>query len=489
MSSAAMPTQKMDLPLNIKVAYVINTVAAALGMVIPMGYMTLYFQNYIELSPALVALLTFIAGVINLPFSLIAGSIVQKSNSKLGQYRSWFIICSLISYVGTVLCFLPGIQTPGKALFVAVGFIISRVPANFNMAAGNGLQMKICGPNMMNRLGLAALSMQASNAITIITSATTAPLAIFLNNFFAQNGVDIGRGYQILALVYGAFGLFGSFNLFRVSKSYDIYDPNRKTNTMTNVSFLEMYKAYVSNKTLVAFAIRDIIAMLGMIAFGLNIYYFVYGFNVPGDTTPHYENLNMQAIANTITTALGLLGAFVMPPIGRKIGMKRTTLIVNGILCFTALINGFFSFGRLWVYITCQAVATFIMAASTAFGFNMYLNPCEEQLYKTGKDVRVAVMTLAMVPMSIGQLIGAPLTPILYKLIGFDQSVWPPVITNPHLLVQIMFWLPIPTTLISLLITLFAYKMTDQQAQFYISENQKRLMEQMMKAAEAKPAT
>jgi Na+/melibiose symporter-like transporter len=482
----AAPAQpKMDLPVNVRVAYVFNSIAGAFGMVIPMGYLTLYMQNYLGISPALVATLMAISGAINLPFSLIAPSIVQRSNSKIGQYRSWFIACGLASFTGTVLCFIPTIDTAGKAVLVALGFVISRVPTNFSMAANNGLMMKICGPNLGNRLGLSALNMQATNAINIVTSFSTPLLALKLNNLWLgmRGGslADVGNGYRFLAIVYGAFAVLGVLFLFRVSKTYDVHDPHRKQNTMTNVSFFEMYKGYLTNKTLVWFAIRDIIAAMGMIGMGLAVYYFIYA----ATDTPGYENLRYQSIANTITTAAGLFGAFIMPPFARRLGMKRTTITVNVILCVTAVINAIFAYQRIYVYVIVNALSSMFMMATMSFGFNMYLNPAEEQLYKTGKDIRVAAMTLAMAPMSIGMLLATPITPIIYKFIGFDQTVIPPVVANPELLVRLMFLIPVPTTLISILITLFAYRIKDSEAQFYMAENQKRMMEQMMKAAQA----
>jgi Na+/melibiose symporter-like transporter len=488
MSQVATPVApaqpKMDLPVKVRVAYVFNSIAGAFAMVIPMGYLTLYMQNYLGISPALVATLNAVAGIINLPFGLIAPSIVQKSNSKIGQYRFWFIGCGMASFIGTVLCFIPTINTPGKVALVALGFIVARIPTNFSMAANNGLMMKICGPNLGNRLGLSALNMQATNAINIVTSFSTPLLALYFNNLWLGrvdgNIADVGNGYRFLAIIYGIFAVAGVFVLFSVSKPYDVHDPHRKLNTMTNVSFLEMYKGYITNKTLVWFAIRDIISAMGMVGMGLAIYYFIYA----ATKTPGYENLRYQSIANTITTAAGLFGAFAMPPLGRKIGMKRTSLIVSGFLCVTALFNAVFAYQRLWVYVVCNAVASIVMMASMSFGFNMYLNPAEEQLYKTGKDVRVAAMTLAMLPMSIGMLLATPITPIIYRFIGFDQTVYPPVVANPELLVRLMFLIPIPTTLISILITLFAYRIKDSEAQFYMQENQKRIMEQMMKAAQ-----
>ena len=493
MSTASMPAApaapKMDLPIKIRVAYVFNSIAGAFAMVIPMGYLTLYMQNYLGISPTLVATLNAIAGLINLPFGLIAPSIVQKSNSKIGQYRSWFIGCGLASFVGTVLCFVPTLNTPGKVVLVAMGFIIARIPTNFSMAAGNGLMMKLCGPNLGNRLGLSALTMQATNAINIVTSFSTPLLALYFNNLWmgARDGslVDVGNGYRFLAIVYGVFAVLGVLYLFSVSKPYDVHDPHRKLNTMTNVSFLEMYKGYITNKTLVLFAIRDIITMFGMVGMGLAVYYFIYA----ATKTPGYENLRYQSIANTITTAAGLFGAFATPPLARRIGMKRTSIAVSLFLCVTSAINAVFAYQRLWVYVVCNAIASITMMASASFGFNMYLNPAEEQLYKTGRDIRVAAMTLAMVPMSIGQLLSTPITPIIYKFIGFDQSVYPPVVADPELLVRLMFLIPIPTTLISILITLFAYRIKDSEAQFYIAENQKRMMEEMMKAAQQANAT
>jgi Na+/melibiose symporter-like transporter len=478
----------MDLPIKIRVAYVFNSIAGAFAMVIPMGYLTLYMQNYLGITPTVVASLNAIAGLINLPFGLIAPTIVQKSNSKIGQYRVWFLGCGLVSFFGTLFCFIPTLNTPGRVALIAIGFILARLPMNFSMAANNGLMMKICGPNLGNRLGISALTMQATNAINIVTSFSTPLLALYFNNLWMgmmNNGLaDVGNGYRFLAVVYGIFAVLGVFYLFHVSKPYDAYDPNRKQNTITNVSFIEMYKGYITNKTLVWFAIRDIIASVGMIGMGLAVYYFIYA----ATKTPGYENLRYQSIGNTITTAAGLFGAFAMPPLARRLGMKRTVLTVNGILCVTAVINAIFAYQRIWVYVTVNALASIFMMATMSFGFNMYLNPAEEQLYKTGKDIRVAAMTLAMLPMTIGQLLATPLTPIIYKFIGFDQSVYPPVVADPELMVRLMFLIPVPTSLISILITLFAYRIKDSEAQFYMQENQKRIMEQMMKAAQANAA-
>jgi Na+/melibiose symporter-like transporter len=493
MSSAAMPAPpaapKMDLPVKVRVAYVFNSIAGAFAMVIPMGYLTLYMQNYLGITPALVATLNAIAGIINLPFGLIAPTIVQKSNSRIGQYRFWFIGCGLVSFLGTILCFTPTLNTPGKIALVAVGFVLARIPMNFSMAANNGLMMKICGPNLGNRLGLSALNMQAVNAINIVTSFSTPLLALYFNNLWLgmrdTSLVDVGNGYRFLAIIYGAFAVAGVLYLFIVSKPYDVYDPNRKQNAITNVSFLEMYKGYISNKTLVWFAVRDIISSMGMIGMGLAVYYFIYA----ATSTPGYENLRYQSIANTITTAAGLFGAFAMPPLARKIGMKRTSLAVSGFLCVTAVINAIFAYQRLWVYVSINALSSIFMMATMSFGFNMYLNPAEEHLYKTGKDIRVAAMTLAMLPMSIGMLLATPITPIIYRFIGFDQTVFPPVVANPELLVRLMFLIPVPTTLISMLITFFAYRIKDSEAQFYMQENQKRIMEEMMKAAQANAGT
>jgi Na+/melibiose symporter-like transporter len=479
----------MDLPVKVRVAYVFNSIAGAFAMVIPMGYLTLYMQNYLGISPALVATLNAIAGIINLPFGLIAPTIVQKSNSKIGQYRFWFIGCGLISFLGTILCFTPTLNTPGKIVLVAIGFVLARIPMNFSMAANNGLMMKICGPNLGNRLGLSALNMQATNAINIVTSFSTPLLALYFNNLWLgmrdTSLVDVGNGYRFLAIIYGAFAVAGVLYLFVVSKPYDVYDPNRKQNAITNVSFKEMYKGYISNKTLVWFAVRDIISSMGMIGMGLAVYYFIYA----ATSTPGYENLRYQSIANTITTAAGLFGAFAMPPLARRIGMKRTSLAVSGFLCVTAVINAIFAYQRLWVYVSINALSSIFMMATMSFGFNMYLNPAEEHLYKTGKDIRVAAMTLAMLPMSIGMLLATPITPIIYRFIGFDQSVFPPVVANPELLVRLMFLIPVPTTLISMLITFFAYRIKDSEAQFYMQENQKRIMEEMMKAAQASAGT
>ncbi|MCI9133161.1 MAG: hypothetical protein HFI31_03075 [Lachnospiraceae bacterium] len=70
-----------------------------------------------------------VARVADLIVSLFAGAIVQKTNMRYGQFRSWLLIFMPIVQVATFLIFVnPDIGATGKAVLIGVAYCMKELP-------------------------------------------------------------------------------------------------------------------------------------------------------------------------------------------------------------------------------------------------------------------------------------------------------------------------------------------------------------------------
>jgi probable glucitol transport protein GutA len=129
------------------------------------------------------------------------------------------------------------------------------------------------------------------------------------------------------------------------------------------------------------------------------------------------------------------------------------------------------------------------MAISQSVGMNLWLDAAEKQLYETGVDARAAAMGVSSIGMKIAVFLASPITPMLLKFVGYDNSGVssgiPATLAYPERTMRVIGWGSASISCIQLAILFFGYKIKDADAAFYAAENQKRMMERMMAAAGA----
>ena len=465
-------SETKPMPKNIPWLYFFFNMGQAFGTSVPMYYLMFFLTDFAGITPAVVAGILLVSRVVDFLVALIAGPIVQKSNMRWGQYRSWIFSCSVLVQVGVFLMFInPDISLTAKIIIVSVGYILQNVPMNFLVTAQYGLMAKITGANTENRLAITAKLMQGMRVSTIVVGAATLPFI----NYILSIGAN---GFLIVSMIYGSTMIISSLVLFFKTKEFDRYNPAMKNGM--DVSLGQMYGQTLRNSqiwvVLIAFTLTTTSILLVV---SIQIYYFQYSIG----------NVNMQPVSATIMAVVGCVASFIMAPVARKIGKKNSaiTSALFGAICMALI--GFFAHQNVWFFIVISAINGFGAALVGTVGINLFLDAAEYQLYKTGKDSRAFAMSLYNIPMKIALAVSSPIAALLLTHSGYSQETVDGILvtsmSNPQLFVRWFGLLLAAIYLVGVFLYAFLYKITDAKAAEYIAENQRRVTEAAAAAAKS----
>jgi len=455
-------TEEKPMPKSIPWFYFFQNVGMALGTSVPMYYLMYFLTDFAGIAPAVMAAILLISRVVDFLFALVAGPIVQKSNMRWGQYRSWILISVFLVQIGLFMMFInPDIVLGAKVIIICVGYILQNAPMNTLITAQYGLMANTAGANAENRMAISAKVMQGMRVATIIAGGATLP---FINYILALGA----NGFLFVSMVYGATMIISSLVLFVKTKEFDSYGPKLKT--AATVSIGQMYGQTLRNSqiwvVLIGFTLSTTSVLL---VASVGIYYFQYSIG----------NVNMQPVSATIMAIVGCVAAFIMAPVAKKIGKRNSaiTTALFGTVCMTLI--GLFAHQNVWFYIVVSAVNGFGAALVGIVGINLFLDAAEYQLYKTGKDSRAFVMSLYNIPMKVALAVSSPIVAFLLTNSDYKQETIDGILvtsmSNPQLFVRWFGLLLAAIYLVGLLMYLFLYKITDTKAAEYIAKNQRRM--------------
>jgi len=450
------------MPKSMPWLYFFQNVGMAMGTSVPMYYLMFFLTDYAGMAPAIMAIILTISRVVDFLFALVVGPIIQKSNMRWGRYRSWILISVFLVQIGLFMMFVnPDIPLGAKAIIVCIGYMLQNAPMNSLITAQYGLMANITGASTENRIAISAKVMQGMRVAAIVVSAITLPLI----NYILARGMN---GFLVVSMIYGATMIISSLVMFVKTKEYDIYDASLKN--AASVSVGQMYLQTLRNSqiwvVLIAHSLSTIAVLL---VASVGIYYFQYSVN----------NVDMQPVSATIMAIVACVASFVMAPVAVRTGKRNSAIIsaLFGVVCMALI--GLFAHQNVWFYIVVSAVYGFGSALVGTVGVNLFLDAAEYQLYKTGKDSRAFVMSLYNLPMKIGLAVSAPITAFMLTASGYRQEtidgVLVPYMANPHIFVRWFGLLLAAICLVSMLMYLFLYKITDAKAAEYVAENQRRM--------------
>ena len=335
---------------------------------------------------------------------------------------------------------------------------------NFIALSQFGILAVMAGTSMEDRTRLSTRSAQAGTISRILTSATIIPLI----NFFTPI-VGGANAYLAVAAPFALVFLIGAGVLAKTAEPYDTTEKSMPGGRV--VTFKDMIDSIVTNKQLLVLVLTDTLSMVAMQApMGIATYYFMY---VLG-------NFTLMAVSMTISTVFGFFASLIGPTIGKKLGKKRAKVIGIFASAVASLCIMLFAHSSVVVYIVIGCLRSIFMYAYMCFGQNYILDAAEYGYYQTGKDSRTVAMSMGNIPMKIGFALGGAVGTYGLSLIGYQ----PGMTATAEFIKNFMYifgGIPAALSLLAALILQFGYKITDEDAAFYASENAKRM------AAQAQP--
>jgi Na+/melibiose symporter-like transporter len=430
------------------------------GGMIAGTYLVFYITDRMLITAVVMGALLLVSRIVDLIIGVASGVIIQKFRPRLGQYRHWLLYGPIIVAIGTTMCFInPAIPMMAKAVIVFVGYILYGGGMSFIQLSQNGMLAKIAGPDMAVRMQIAGKIIQGQNAGTIIASATMLPLIMW----FDRMGSD---GYSVVQVLFAVLGVAGQMCLFIGTKEYEKYEaPVAQDKAVPQVSVVSMIFGTLKNRQMIILLLADALRTASLMSImGVGMYYYSYVAKSP----------ELMTIALTVQSVIGLVMAFILAPVARKIGKKNSAVTTGVITTAAYLALGFIAFrGGPWVFMAFSWVAYSAQLLVNSCGVNLYLDCGEYQLYSSGKDNRTFVMSLYGIGIKIGFMLSSIIIAFMLSQAGYDATDALNPLPNPARFVLLLGLVPCILNGAYTLLMCF-YGITEEKSRLYAEENSKR---------------
>ena len=446
-------------------AYALYLLGSNLAVMSHMTYQTIFMTDYMGVPIASVSAVLLVARFIDFVVSLICGGIIEKTPFKRGKYRSWILLGRWLVIFSVVCIFFNTSSWPvGFRLGLGfVGEVVLNVTRGCVTNAYYALGPVMAGANMDDRFRLSAVTAKIMPVSMIITSALTLPCINLLAKF-----VGYEWAYLVVSAAFALPYIWLAGHLCSVAEEFDPDGTGKSESGAPSVTVGDMIRSVVQNKQMLVLVLSYSLYYIGTyVISGLMAYYFRY---VVG-------NFTLMALCSTISMVAGLVTVQFMPSIGKKLGKKRAYVVGLGAYSLIYMMM-YFVRGNWIGYIIVGIVAGAFVYLFSSYGANYFVDAGEYYLYETGKDTRAVAVSMFSVPMKVGMMLGNFIGTASLGFIGYEAGMT----ATPEFITKFMVIMAIvgpAIILVSVAIFALFYKLTDDKAAFYASENAKRAAGQL----------
>ncbi len=450
------------LPTSIVHSYGLATMTFNMMMMVAIYYYSYFMTDVALIVPAHLSIFMFITHIVDAVSVPIGGAIIQKTQFRWGQFRSWLLVLPLSTFIFFTLTFtnIPSVSYWIKIYYLAAAYLIAHVSLNFAFNAQLGLISVLSG-HVDDRAALSSRNVQYQYGSQIIFSLVAVKILNILNADFGES-----IGFFTIVIFLAALQVLGYWNLFFKTKEYDRYDPDKKLKTSHSLTGLEMIMQVIGNRHLVVIMIADTLKDVAIFVLtSVAAYYFKY---VTGDSS-------WMTLYPLLTAFAILISTLMAPAITKMVGKKEICLYTAFIGTIGYLILRFYGATSPIAYISIICVTNLVVYLPMPIRQAMYMDAAEYGFYKTGKNASAFIMSMYTMPVKIGIAIALTLLPAFLAYIGYEANMeaTPEFVSS---LMNLIAFLPLACYLIAGFVFIF-YGLTDDKVAFYMAENQKKRAE------------
>ena len=426
-------------------SYGLANFSLSLMMGIGMSYYGIFLTDVAKISAVHMGLIMLVGGTIDTISIFISGSMIQKTQMRWGQFRSWFLFIPITTAIFFTLSFtnLP-LSYFTKIVFFTLTFIIGHISLNFAFNAHMGF-ISVLSTNLQDRLRISVRNIQFGMASQIVFSLGVLELLYYLSGKSTPT-----LGYFCTVAILGVFQIFGYWNLFYQTRDIEKYDPAKKLDSSRKITIWEMLSQLLKNRQLMLLMSADVMSQLSLFSLiGFAVFFLKY---IAGNE----EWMKYHTLSTSIVAFVTSLYA---PVVINYLGKKKTYLFATawGVMGYL-LLRGF---GAMSVYHFTGLVCLGNLLLGTAGPMRqaMYMDAAEYGYYKTGKDASAFIMSMFTIPIKIAASLAGTLTGFGLGLIGYEAEM---EVTEQFAgnLMDIICYIPAGCGIIAILLMVF-YSLTD----------------------------
>ena len=289
------------LSLVERLSYGFGDLGTSLSYNMASGFLLFYYTDVVGLPAATVGTVFLIARMLDAVIDMVVGVAVDRTQSRWGRTRPWFLFTALPYALVTALLFrVPSWSQGAQIAYAFVTFKALGLLMSFQAIPYTAL-MPMMTPDTRERLRLSGLRSVGTSVSVVLGTAATMPLVGLIG------GGDRQKGFAGVALVFAAIGLAATIALFRNCRER-LHDPAPE-----RVALGPALGAMLSNR---AWLVNFAFCLVYFIRFGAMMAGTAY-FAIAVLHRPWMISIMLPAVAGML-----LLSAFFAPPILSRTGLR-----------------------------------------------------------------------------------------------------------------------------------------------------------------------
>ncbi|OAS89124.1 MULTISPECIES: MFS transporter [Metabacillus] len=283
-----------------RISYGLADTASNLIFVMVSTYLLYFYTDVYGIGAGVVGTLFLLVRFLDAGTDLLAGYVIDRTNTKWGKCRPYFLWLAIPFAAVGVLAFLtPDLDTQGKILFAYSSYILLGLIYTFI-----NIPLSAMLPSMSNnpqeRHEVTSIRMIFGQIGGFVVSVATLPLVAYFGN-----GND-AKGFAITMTVFGVISIPMFINAFKNTKEREYY------NSKKTVPLKDGLKAF-NIPWLIIFTAKLAFFFVFIIRNQTTIYFLKYNFG-RADIVPIVMGLNYLTIVSLL----------LIPFVTKKLGGKKT---------------------------------------------------------------------------------------------------------------------------------------------------------------------
>ncbi|MBN2418096.1 MAG: MFS transporter [Deltaproteobacteria bacterium] len=425
-------------------SYGFSHLTFSLMMSLALQYYTIFLTDVALIKLSIIPVIYFITHIVDAISIPVSGVLIQSTQFRWGQYRSWLLFPPLATSVFFTLTFTNLPLSYGiKIVYLGFAYMIAHVSLNFAYNAQLGL-ISVVAKSVKDRMRMSTRNVQYGMSSQIIYS------YLVLSMFYHFSSKNESWGYFYTVGILAVIQVLGYWFLFYQIKDYDKYDPAKILST--RMSLKEMVQQVIGNRHLRNLMSADIVSYLGIFSLQqVAVYYFKYVIENEQYMKPYSLSLAIASFASTL----------IAPYVVRILGKKNTYLFATiwGTAGYIAL--RMFGLSGPYVYIAIIVVSALGAGVNGPIRQAMYMDTAEYGYYKSGKDASAFIMSMFTLPIKIAIAIAGTIVLAGLDFIGYVPNIVP---TEQFInsLMNLICYLPAGACLLAFVIMSF-YSLSDNK--------------------------
>lgn len=436
----------------------LSNICVSASTVVSMSYVSYCFTDLAHVKPGLASAAMSLVSVIGLIFSFFSGVLIQRTHTKNGQYRPWYLWSTIISVCAVFLMFFDYGNATLTLVLVTLGYLLAALPQDLSFISMYGLYEKISAGDSSLRNVTSGWGMAGTNVGYIIYG------ACFLSLVYALGGDNLSKGYAFTNVILAVLTVIGVLIMYRASKPYDVDNTAQAGEEVENVSIKETIKSAFTNRLSLAVLLGDIVRYGTSFTFTFLLIYQCQ--DVLGDIMAYSVVLVFSSIG-------GVVGSMISPYVIKLCGGRKRTAVaaVSG---YGILYVGIAFFGNhYWALMILYLLVCIVQFSFDAVDMMLYLDAGEVWYNRTGNDTRTYAMSLNGIMSKASQAIASVLMGSVLVAVNYQDGT---ALSDAGkiMLTRFMGFIPAAGCLFFVLIMLIVHNVSDKEVERCIEENQKK---------------